>query len=324
MMIPLDNSPFLRTDPSASDLSTNQLTLPQTSSPPISPTQLVEGVSTSKLSFAMGGTVLGKMVRDLETTFRVMGRALQVAGAQSVQNISQAQVVGKIPAVAAALLGTLLYGTSLLTLAAIKTVIWVPMVACSAVTGGLGAILGRSFQDPEVKEAVAGFVIDVDAFVGNMVGLIAFVPSLVLLGVGVLAAYLIDAHVGDDPNAAYKEVSLKLLAALKQANGSNCPVNIKPLFFSIKGHQLSDKENTKNLFLWLDQLGVDFNETGFLADDEMPISGKQQPLLIMYSSGKDFEDLEIRDQDELNRIKTCLQEAGIWNKLHQTTKDAFD
>lgn len=104
----------------------------------------------------MKETMLGKMVRDMESTFRVVGRALQVSGQASLEKITKEKHIFKLSAVVAALLGNIIYGTSLLTLTAIKTVIWVPMISVTAIVGGAGAVLLHALEGADQRSLAQG------------------------------------------------------------------------------------------------------------------------------------------------------------------------
>ena len=285
----------------------DEQTIPKTASPQGS-VYMGDWIYRLERSAGMEGTMLGKMVRDMESTFRVVGSALQVSGKASMEKIKQEQGIFALSAVVAALLGNVLYGTSLLTLTAIKTVIWVPMIAFSAVLGGVGAILLHTCEAVDQRTLAKGaleFFGYAAAGVGEIMGFVAFIPSAVLLGMGCFGAIFTESN---------KEVATKLLSALLQADTSHIPVAKS---FIPGNLQQANENELAQFFQWIDELGVDFNETKFF-------NNTQTPLLCIKEDYAENGVSTIWNHDRLTVIKESLIKAKVWDKLLPETRTQIE
>lgn len=265
----------------------------------------------------MKETMLGKMVRDMESTFRVVGRALQVSGQASLEKITKEKHIFKLSAVVAALLGNIIYGTSLLTLTVIKTVVWVPMISVTAIVGGAGAVLLHALEGADQRSLAQGsleFFGYAAAGIGELMGVVAFVPSAILMGIGYVGAGFIEANVFGSYSEPYTQVDAKLLRALQQANTSNIPVRHS---FIPEGLENENVDTLRTYFQWMDELGVDFNETRIFND-------QQTPLLCIHESYVENSPSTIWGKQRLLVIQAALKKAGVWDKLHPETQKQID
>lgn len=104
------------------------------------------------------GTFLGALTRNAEATMRMSVAALKVAGNAYITNIIEASPVGVVPQIIASSIGLLLYGGSLVSSAALKAAIWVPVLSISFFSGLLGGTVGFIFSGFNQDYAKKGFM----------------------------------------------------------------------------------------------------------------------------------------------------------------------
>ena len=256
--------------------------------------------------FGVPDTHIGKMVRDIQTTFRVVEKALQTAGKKSYELIVSSNGIRFIPTVLAALVGNALYGTSLLTLALVKSVVNMVKITLDVV----GIPFGDVGEEPILP-----------AFIGGLIDLMIFFPvSAVLVGLGRLGETLIQSNALIRHKSTNDNTSTKLTAALEQSASSiRTHFGVNPLL--IQENSL-EKKQLIGRFKALDELGIDFNQKIVIVEDPKLL------LLIDLSHSEEFTDHAIQQKlwssDRVKIIRDSLKEAGVWDKLFPETQQAIE
>ena len=284
-----------------------------TSGDSITPNRAGDNIRAINQEHWIEGTFLGALTRNAEATMKMSVAALKVAGNAYITAIIEASPAGVVPQIIVSSIGLLFYGGSLISSAALKAAIWVPVLSVSFFSGLLGGTVGFIFSGFNQEYAKKGFmgVSDVTAKVlSNPVTLAASLTVFArgpvhLLGmVGGLFLGVIDFESlveGIDKNGT-KE-SFTLAAALFQTcEDSYALWTLGCGDVLILSNPQKGTRNTEVFLTTLAEIGANFHSLAW---------HQKSPFYINW--------LNLYPKNNSVKFNTILNELGILSKLRPET-----